>query len=124
MMASAAFFVGSQANFIAATGDAQIGSVGIVLRVIDTSEMMKSMGMIETVIRTGPLKAVGVGKVTQIMKDDLEEMVAKRFKAFVDTVERTRGKLSKAVLTGKMFWADDAKQENLIDHVGSIDEML
>lgn len=127
--ASAAFWVASQARQIFANTMAQVGSIGTVAVVEDTSEAFEKAGIKVHVISTGKFKGSFVDG-TEITKAQLEE-AQKRIDGinehFLDAIKAGRNiddKQLREIADGRIFDAAQAKELGLIDGVQSLDMTL
>ena len=73
LMASAAYWVASQATAIYATPSAQVGSIGVVQAVIDNSAALDSAGIKVEVFSVGKYKAMGAPGTP--LTDDQRELI-------------------------------------------------
>lgn len=129
LCASACYFVASYCNEIIASNNisAEIGSVGVMCTFRDYSKRLEEQGITEHVIysthseyKNRPFELATKGEYDEIRKEELDPL-ALRFQAAIrdnrgnKLVEETPG-----LLAGRMFFAEDAAQVGLIDHVGSL----
>jgi signal peptide peptidase SppA len=127
--ASAAYWVASQADAIYANPTAEVGSIGTIAVVEDTSNRMDRLGIKVHVISTGPYKGVGVdgAPISESALAYLHERVAAINGHFLQAVQRGRGfddgQLA-AIADGRVFIAGTAYQHRLIDRVQSLDETI
>ena len=125
--ASAAFWVASQARRITATPTSEVGSIGTVAVVEDSSEAAGAEGVKVHVISTGAFKGAFAdgAPVTDEHLDYLKELVGDLNKHFLAGVSRGRG-LSIAKVResadGRVFLAAEGQERGLIDAVGTIDD--
>lgn len=126
MMASAAYWLGSQATKIVGTPGADIGSVGVVLVHADFSESLKTDGVKVTYITSSKHKAEG--NWTEPLTDDARAHMQSRVNdyhgTFVDAIAKGR-KISKSLVSnefgqGRMFGAAKAKDIGMIDKIGTL----
>ena len=122
MMASACYWVASQASDIIGSPSARVGSIGVYLPIADHSEQYAKEGIKVEVIKNedGTHKGVGV-EGTAITEDQRVQMQAE--------VEEIYGEFKNAVLSnravkeqamqGQAFMAKGAVEMGLIDAVGS-----
>lgn len=124
-MCSAAYWLGAQADRVYATADAITGSIGVVVRILDTSRLEKNAGLDSHVLRSGPNKATGVGGVTDEQLNVYRELRDEAFAEFVGAVESSRRmKLSDDVLTGRIFTGQSALKAGLVDKVKTFEEVV
>jgi signal peptide peptidase SppA len=124
LMASAAYWLGSQADEVIATTDAEVGSVGVIARVLDTSRYERNVGLDMHVMKTGEFKAIGAGPVTERQLDVIREMRDEIFGRFVAAVERGRErKTADEVLTGRTYLGSSAIAAGLVDATMTFDAL-
>lgn len=127
--ASAALWVGSQASRITANPTAEIGSIGTVLTLTDSSERMQRLGIKVRVISTGAYKGVGVpgAPVSDEALAYLKGRVDALNQHFLGALQRGRN-LSRSQLDlvsdGRVHLADTARTLGLIDHIQSLDQAI
>lgn len=92
MAASAAYWIGSQAQAFYANQTAVVGSIGLFQLLVDSSARAKEMGLKIHIIRTGKHKGVGAPGVA-ISKENLT--------ALEDNVEREYGIFLAAIMRGR-----------------------
>lgn len=130
MMASAAYWIGSQASKVyAESRTTEIGSIGVYVAVPDFSRMYENEGVRMNVIASGPDKGAGVAgaPVTDAHKALWQERVDGIAEVFKQAAARGRGMAMDAmnqVATGRVFGADDAHRLGLIDGVMSADAVI
>ncbi len=126
MMASAAFWLGSQATKIVGTPGADIGSVGVVLVHADFSASLEKDGIKVSYITSSKHKAEG--NWTEPLTDDarahMQSRVDDYHATFVDSIAKGRG-VSKSIVAndfgqGRMFGAAKAKEIGMIDKIGTL----
>lgn len=123
-MASAAYWIGSQADAIISTKDATVGSVGVIATVVDESRKEKNEGIDRHVIRSGPNKQIGNGPVTESQLDVLRSKRDMIFNSFVSSIERSRSKLSDDVKTGRDYLGAQALKEGIVDANMTFSELI
>ncbi len=132
MGASAAFHLASQADRVVANGSAEIGSVGTMAVVEDSSEMAAKEGKtVHVVTSKGAEDHKGAGvpgvKVTPIHLEDLQERVDNANGFFLKAIGRGRGMTAaevRGVATGQLYGATQAQTLGLIDDIMSIEQAL
>lgn len=127
--ASAAYWVASQARRITANAPAEVGSIGAVAVLVDSSEAAANVGIKVHVISTGEFKAAGAPgtKITDAQLAMFQERIDDAFEFFLVGVERGRGLTGRdlaAVATGRVWVAEKALRLGLIDSVMSWDEAV
>lgn len=133
VMASAAYWIASQAGEIVAIPsvlDRSIGSIGVVTVHLDLTEKLAKEGVKATVIRAGENKWAG-NPFEPVSEEYLAELQAGADAAkavFVKAVARGRGITAAQVKSqygdGKAFSAVDAKAVGLIDRIATMDDTI
>jgi signal peptide peptidase SppA len=127
--ASAAYWVASQASRITANATAEVGSIGTVAVLEDTSKRMDRLGIEVHVISTGPYKGAGVdgaplsAEALAYFRGRVESLNSH----FLAAIKRGRGMSDAqvdAVSDGRVHIAQVAQSYGLIDAVQSFDEAL
>ncbi|MES2788794.1 MAG: S49 family peptidase [Planctomycetota bacterium] len=130
MMASAAFWLGSQADKIYATHKSdRVGAIGTVMALQDSSKQAEMSGIQVVVATTGALKPMGIPGVaiSDTMKASMLATVTANQNEFSAAIQRGRGlsaALVKGVSDGSLMSAADAVAMGLIDGVQSLDVTL
>jgi signal peptide peptidase SppA len=119
--ASAAYWVASQADHVtAANPTTLVGSIGTLQVIYDESGAMAAQGVKPIVLRTGPLKGLGMDKVTDEQVAHLQSLVDSVQTSFNAAVMKGRGMTQtqlNAVNHGGVFTASNAVDNRLIDGV-------
>ena len=130
LMASAAYWAGSQAERVVAnSASALVGSIGTYQVIYDVSAALEQMGVKAHVFKTGPLKAIGVegAPVTEDQVQHLQSIIDGLQQIFEGSVAKARGLSAKAmsqVNHGGTFLATEALQKGLIDAIDSKERTL
>jgi capsid assembly protease len=130
LAASAAYWIGSQADEFCCTPSGQVGSIGCISAHDDYSKMLETAGVKTTLISAGKYKAEG--NPYQALDDDaraaMQKCVDDYYSAFVKAVARGRGVTEAAVRNGfgqgRLQTADDAKASGMIDRVSTLEQCL
>lgn len=127
--ASAAYYIPSQARRITASRDTMVGSIGVLLVVDDSSQLMDAMGVTRHVLSTGEYKGAGVPgtEITEAHLAHFQDLVDGYFSFFRESVMAGR-QISQeqfnAVSDGRVFFAEEAQRLGLIDGVMSFEQAL
>ena len=125
LMASASYWVGSQGTTIVATPSSRIGSIGVYVPVVDCSAQYKDQGVDVSVITNAEGIHKGAGlegtSLTSEQQDQIQAEVDEIYAEFRDAVLSVRTVPSDA-MQGQAFMGKRAKEKNLIDAVGSIED--
>ena len=127
--ASAAYWVASQADSIAANATSEVGSIGTIAVVEDTSGRMDRLGIKVHVISTGSYKGAGadgapISDATLAYLHDRVHAINGHFLQAVQRGRRFSGEQVAAVSDGRVHIAGAAQRLGLIDRVQSLDESL
>lgn len=132
-MASAAYWIASQASEIVAIPsalDRSIGSIGVYCVHLDMTEHLAKEGVKATVIRAGANKAEGnpFEPPSEEFLAALQSSADAAKKQFVKFVARGRGISSADVVSqygdGRAFSAPDAKAAGLVDRIATMDDVI
>lgn len=129
MIASAAFYVASQADRIVVGRTDLVGSIGTRMLLFDVSKAFEEKGIEAVAIDSGEFKSAGATGtvITEAHRADFQRIVDFFFNDFVDAVSRGRGMTAKAVREvgdGRMFTPDEARASGLIDGVATLQDTL
>lgn len=126
---SAGYWVASQTGYITMNRTGITGSLGTILRMVDSSVESNLRGRKVLVVSTGDFKGMGVPG-TEITAEQLgkaREMVEalnEHFKEAVGTGRRMRQSKVDELFTGEVFVGNQAKELGLVDEIGSLDSAL
>ena len=104
LMASAAYWVGSQADAVYSTPSAQVGSIGVYSPVIDITKALEKFGVSVKLFKAGKYKAAG------FPGQSLSEEQSAMFQARVDGIHAQ----FKAAVTSKRRNVTDASMEGQV----------
>ena len=137
LMASAAYWIGSQAEALYSNSTAQVGSIGVFQVVPDSSELYKAQGVKMNVVKSASGKAAGLPGtvVTEEQLADFKRSVQDIHELFVDAVARGRNMKARYQRNapegaksvpddGKCYIAEEALGLGLIDGIKSFDSLL
>jgi len=130
LMASAAYWIASQADEIVCIPSGSAGSIGVFCAHEDLSAALEQEGIKITLISAGTYKTAG--NPTEPLSDDeravLQARVDEAYRQFVNDVARGRGVTPAAVRhgygEGRVLTATDAKAAGLIDRIATMDATL
>ena len=113
---SAAYWVASQADVIYAAPSATVGSIGVILPVVDSSALYDRCGLKMEVFSAGKYKSTGMDgtSLTEEQRDRLTQQVNATWGRFKQAVTRRRS-ISEADMEGQTFYGLDAREHHLID---------
>jgi len=129
-MASAAYWVASSADEIVGTVSSETGSIGVFMVHTDTSEADAKDGIKRTIISAGKHKVENLDgfPLTDEARAALEARAEYYYDLQVRRVAVNRGATPAAVRAGygegRVLQAKAAKEANLIDRIGTLDEVV
>lgn len=125
-MCSAAYWVASQTDAIYATPSARVGSIGVILPVIDSSAAYEQAGLKVEVFAAGKFKSAGTPgtSLTDDQRDWLQAEVEETAADFRAAVLARGRKIPDEAMEGQTFSARKAMRLNLAGVVASRAEAL
>lgn len=130
LMASAAYWIASQADEIVASPSSQIGSIGAIAMHQDVSEAHAKLGVKTTLITSGERKADGHPSLplSEEARATMQELVDGYGDAFRRGIAKSRGvkvaEVRERFGEGRIFSATDAVKAGLADDVGTLDQVI
>lgn len=130
LAASAAYWIGSQADEFVATPEAMVGSVGVFAVHEDWSAAMDQAGVKMTYITAGKYKAEGnpAQPLSEEARQHLQTIVDASYDLFVADVAKGRAVSAADVRgnygEGRVLSAQDAKAAGMIDRIAGYDETV
>ena len=126
--ASAAIYIGSQADKITAAPSAMLGSIGVYLAVLDESRALEMEGYKVELIKAGKFKAMGASfkPLSDEERAMLQAEVDEIYREFTGAVRARRGNIADETMQGQTFRGTKAKQVGLVDELftGNLDEFV
>ena len=129
LMASAAYYIGSQAGAIYANHAAEVGSIGVFAYLYDMSRAAANAGIRPIVVKSGEFKGAGISG-TEIREEDVAEiqrMVDSTAEDFIQAVMSGRKmdrEQAESLATGRVWRAGEAVELGLVDRVRTLDAVL
>jgi signal peptide peptidase SppA len=124
MMASLAYYIGSQAGQVVASRSAQVGSIGVYTTHVDYSKLLDAAGIKVEVIKNkeADYKAAGVmgTALTDEQRGHIQERIQTSFADFKAAVTRARPQVKNETMRGQVLYGKEAKASGLIDTVGDL----
>lgn len=122
MMASAAYWLGSQTDRVYTTRGTVVGSIGVITWVVDDHRAYEQEGYDVRYITTGAAKAAGASGKTQTPEDfeTIRAEIDAWYGLFVDAVAKARGidaERAKQLADGRVHLAAAALELGLIDEI-------
>ena len=128
--ASAAYWLGSQAEQFFVTPSGQVGSVGVYTVHQDKSAQQEKEGISTTMISAGKYKVEGspFGPLSDDAKEHMQERVNETYSEFISAVARGRGTSEEVVKEaygdGRTYRAKTALAMNMVDGVQTLDSVV
>lgn len=124
--ASAAYGLACVSDEIVAQADASIGSIGVLVRLMNDSKHLEQEGYERTFITAGSQKVpfADDGSFRKEFLEDIQYKVDKLYESFTSHVATHRGMSVEAVKAteARTYLADDAMRIGLVDKVMSLDD--
>lgn len=128
MMASAAYWIGSQSRAVYASPTSIVGSIGIVNLHVSRAKELADMGREVTVVRAGSEKMLAnpYERLTEAGKAQLQDQADTLYDVFIESVASARGISVKAAEKkfgqGRVFVGQQAVDAGLVDKLGGFDD--
>jgi ClpP class serine protease len=123
---SAAYWAASQADEIWVTPSARVGSIGVLLPVVDMTKALENEGIKVEVFRAGAYKGMGMPELslTEQQRALLTAQVLELMEDFRAAVTGSGRPVAHEAMEGQTFTAVAAMNQNLIDGVvPSLDDL-
>lgn len=130
MMASAGYWIGSQASEVTASPSSEVGSIGVFAVHEDESKWLENEGVVVTEISAGKYKTEGAPwrPLDEGAREFFESRVAEAYDWFVKAVADGRGDSAANVRSGygegRVLMAKAAKAASLVDRVETLEETI
>ncbi len=130
MAASGGYYISANADKIFANRNTWTGSIGVTLGTIyDVSELLDALGIKTNTITSGENKAMGssVEEMTKEQREIYQSLVDEAYEQFVGIVADGRDmsvKDVKKIADGRVYTAKQAKDNGLVDEIGTFDEAV
>lgn len=130
MMASAAYWIGSQAGELVASPSSVVGSVGVYSAHEDISGMLEKEGIKITLVSAGKNKTLGnpLEPLSDEGRAEIQRRVDEFGDMFVRAVARGRAVAQRTVLStfgeGLLFGAEEAVKRGMADRVGTLQDAI
>jgi signal peptide peptidase SppA len=120
-MASAAYWLGSQATSVSMTRSASVGSIGVMVPHIDQSKRAEMLGVKVELFTTGKFKAAGFPgtSLTESQRELIQERINQVFGEFKSAVTRQGRKIPAEAMQGQTFYGPQAESLGLATVVRS-----
>lgn len=127
--ASALYFLGISTEKFYADSMSEVGSIGVVMTLMEYTEQMKKAGVHAEVFRSGKHKQAGnpYEKLSAENRKYMKDQVMTYANKFYEFVSEQRGiplPAMEEIMTGKTFIGEEALTAGLVDKIMSFDEAL
>jgi protease-4 len=130
MGTSGGYYVAMASDYIFAHPSTITGSIGVIMLTLNGQGFLEKIGIEPTAIVSGPKKSMG--SPFKAMKDDeraiFQDVIDRLFARFLAVVQEGRPHLTMAKIRqladGRIYTADIAKSEGLIDEIGYLDDAI
>ena len=114
---SAAYWVASQCDGIYAAPSSRVGSVGVILPVVDSKEAYAQKGLHMDVFAAGKYKSTGMSgtSLSEEQRELLQQQVESTWEDFKTAVTRRRRTIAPEHLEGQTFTGTQARDFGLVD---------
>ena len=130
--ASGGYYIAMAGDEIYAEPSTITGSIGVIVSLYNGAELLEKVGIEPTPITSGPLKTMGSFSkpLTDEEREVWQRLVDSNFNRFKQVIREGRkvfaddpAKLDK-LATGQVFAADEAKEKELVDEIGYLDDAV
>ncbi|MDH5428901.1 MAG: signal peptide peptidase SppA [Nitrospirota bacterium] len=130
MGTSGGYYVAMASDYILAHPSTITGSIGVIMLTLNGQGLLEKIGIQPTAIVSGPKKAMG--SPFRAMNDEeraiFQDVIDRLYARFLTVVEQGRPNLTPArirqLADGRIYTADVAKSEGLIDAIGYLDDAV
>ena len=121
LMASGAYYTGSQADYVLASPSAIVGSIGVIAVDESYQDAFEKMGIKVEIFRAGKYKAPNIAGegYTEEMREMEQKTVEAMAEEFKQTVLRKRSMASRDDMEGQVFTGREAASKNLVTGLAS-----
>jgi ClpP class serine protease len=125
LMASAAYWLGSQADEVVVSEGAEIGSIGVIAAWADPKRALLNAGFDVNRVASSDIKgAGGVDGSSPAQIRSVQAQVDKFSRMFKDAVKRGREGMDEEVMDARVVIGQDAVDQGFADSVGTLDEII
>lgn len=127
---SGGYYVAMASDYIFAHPSTITGSIGVIMLTINAQGLLETVGIHPTAIVSGPKKSMG--SPFRAMKDEeraiFQDIIDRLYGRFLAVVEEGRPQLDptriRKLADGRIYTADIAQAEGLIDEIGYLDDAI
>ncbi|WP_165782272.1 signal peptide peptidase SppA [Leptospira brenneri] len=128
--ASGAYYISMATDAIGAHPTTVTGSVGVIMSGFNVKEGLDKIGVKDQSFTSGPNKALGspITEMTPEQRKILQSIIDSLYGRFFEVVKKGRTNVSesrlKEICDGRIFTAEQAKKEGMIDFIGYFDDFV
>lgn len=126
MMCSAAYYIASGCRMIYGSPSCDVGSIGVYMALLDSSQYFEDMGLKMDVIKDGKYKAAGLTgtSLTDEQRSLMQAEIKQIGTAFRAWVSRSRPTVSAESMQGQSFMGWEALKAGLLDEISTRDQAI
>ncbi len=127
--ASGGYYIAAGADGIVANPGTITGSIGVIMGYSNFQELLKKIGMVPVVIKSGEYKDIGspVREMTKKEEEILRNLANQIHRQFIKAIAEGRGieqsKVEKFA-DGRIFSGEEAKELGLVDRFGNLEDAI
>lgn len=127
--ASGGYYAACGGSVIVADPGSLVGSIGVIIQLINFKQLAENIGITETTIKSGELKDAGnpLGVVDEKDKEYFQSIVNDSYEQFLDVVSKER-RIDKEKLReyadGRVFTGRQGKVIGLVDSLGTFEDAI
>ena len=127
---SGGYYVAMASDYIFGHPSTITGSIGVIMLTLNAQGLMEKVGIQPTAIVSGPKKAMGspFRSMNEEERAIFQDAIDRLYARFLAVVEQGRPQLNKTKIRqladGRIYTADIAKAEGLIDEIGYLDDAI
>ena len=127
---SGGYYVAMASDYIFAHPSTITGSIGVIMLTLNAQGLMEKVGIQPTAIVSGPKKAMGspFRSMNEEERAIFQDAIDRLYAHFLAVVEQGRPQLNKTKIRqladGRIYTADIAKAQGLIDEIGYLDNAI
>ena len=127
--ASGGYYVAAGTDGIVANPGTITGSIGVVMGFTNYEELLRKIGLLPVVIKSGKYKDIGspVRKMKEKEQEILQDFAKKIHKQFImDIVEGRKMKQAEveSLADGRIFTGEESKELGLVDRLGNFEDAI
>jgi len=128
--ASGAYFIAMASDKVIAHPTTLTGSIGVIFENLNVEGLFNKLGIKDASIKSGDKKDIGspFRAITEEEKKILQEVNDNLYNRFIDVVDEGRRELDreavKKLADGRIYSAQQALKEKLIDKIGYLDDAI